>query len=383
MQFAFTEEQDLIREAAQTFFREHGASQRVRAAMETPLGYDEGSWATMVREMGWAGIALPESVGGTGLGNVELAILQEEAGRCVQPSPFFSTVCLAAPAIRHAGTPAQQESLLGPIATGEARAALALTGAGGAPGLEGIGVTLERSGRKSRLVGEASYVVHGHAADLLVVAARSPGSRGAEGVSLIALPAGTKGVRIEKLVALDLTRPMARIRLENVEVTTTQILGEPEAAAAALTQALRLAQIALAAEQTGGAQGALETTTAYAKQRVQFGRAIGSFQAIKHRLADMMIAAEAAKSAAYYAACIADTAIGELAEAAAIAKSRCSDAFFDCAANMVQLHGGIGFTWEHDAQLYFKRARASSTLLGTPQYHRELLAQLMGLGAAS
>jgi len=381
MQFTFTPEQLLIREAAQDFFREHGSAQRVRAAMETKLGYDEETWQAMAQEMGWTGITLPESCGGMGLGHVELAILQEEAGRWVHPSPFFNTVCLAAPAILLAATPAQREALLRGIAEGRTRAALVLTGPEGKPGLDGIGITLKKGPRGFTLSGVASYVVYGHAADLLVVAARAPRSRGTAGVSLVALPADTAGVSIEKLVTLDLTRPMARITFNRVSVAAEQILGEEGAAAEALQTALRRAQIALAAEQTGGAQAALDLTVAYAKERVQFGRIIGSFQAVKHRLADMMVEVESARSAAYYAACVADESSEELPEAAAIAKARCSDVFFKCAADMIQLHGGIGFTWEHQAHLYFKRARASTTLLGTPQHHREALASMIGLGS--
>lgn len=379
MQFSFTDEQNLIREAAQAFFREHGASDRVRRAIDSPLGYDEESWHAMSKEMGWAGIALPEAHGGSGLGHVELAILQQEAGRCLHASPFFATVCLAAPAILFAGTETQRASLLPSIARGETRATLVLADASGAAGVEGVALTLEKRAAGYRLCGEACYVIHGHAADLYVVAARVPGTRGADGVSLVALPASTAGITADRLVMMDLTRPMARVRFADVVIAPEQILGIPEESGAALAKALWHAQIALAAEQTGGAQSALEITTRYAGQRIQFGRPIGSFQAVKHRLADMMVQVEAARSAAYYAACIANEDSDELPEAAAIAKACCSDAFFDCAASMLQLHGGIGFTWEHDAHLYFKRARASSTLLGSPQYHRERLAGIIGL----
>jgi alkylation response protein AidB-like acyl-CoA dehydrogenase len=188
------------------------------------------------------------------------------------------------------------------------------------------------------------------------------------------------GVRIDDHVTLDLTRRMSRITLDDVPVSEEWVLGEAEAAGEGLERALQYARIALAAEAVGAAEWTLEMTTAYARQRVQFGRPIGSFQVIKHRLADMMIRIEAAQSAAWYAACVADELEAELDEAAAIAKACCCDAFYRCAADAIQLHGGIGFTWEHDAHLYFKRARATATLLGSPAWHRERLAQLMGLG---
>jgi alkylation response protein AidB-like acyl-CoA dehydrogenase len=217
----------------------------------------------------------------------------------------------------------------------------------------------------------------------LLVLARAPGSQGADGISVAAIPAATPGLSVHPHVMLDLTRPMSRVELEGVSVTPDQLLGEPGNAGSAVEQALDLARIALASEALGGAEQLLEMTTAYVKERVQFGRPIGSFQAVKHRLADMMIEVEAAKSAAWYAACVADERREELAEAAAIAKSYCCDTFFDCAANAIQLHGGIGFTWEHDAHLYFKRARATATLLGSPAWQRERLVRNFASGSSA
>jgi alkylation response protein AidB-like acyl-CoA dehydrogenase len=191
------------------------------------------------------------------------------------------------------------------------------------------------------------------------------------------------GLTVEPLTMLDLTRPMSRVTLADVRVSRDAVLGEPGRARDVFERTLDLARIALAAEAVGVAEAALELTTAYVKDRVQFGRPVGSFQAVKHRLADMMVAVEAARSASWYAACVADELADELPEAASIAKAACSDAAFECAANAIQLHGGIGFTWEHDAHFYFKRARAISTLLGSPAWHRERLAQLIGLGAGA
>ena len=382
MQFAFTEEQELIRDTARRFCDQHGSPERVRMAVESSHGYDQATWRAIGEEMGWCGIALPESVGGSGLGAVELAILCEQMGRVLLPSPFFATACLAAPAIALAGSPAQQQALLPDIAAGRTRATLALSNSQGDPGLAGIGARLARVTGALRLTGEAGFVIHADAANLLVVAVRAEGSLGSDGVSLLVVAPDQKGVTIEPLVMMDRTRPMSRVHFDSVEVPREAVLGEVESAGPALAKALSRAQAALAAEQLGGAEAALEITTEYAKARMQFDRPIGSFQAVKHRLADMMVMTEAARSAAYYAACAVDELPAELDEAAAIAGSWCSDTYTNCAGNMIQLHGGVGFTWDHVAHLYFKRARASAMLLGSPAWLREQIAQRLSLGPA-
>jgi alkylation response protein AidB-like acyl-CoA dehydrogenase len=276
----------------------------------------------------------------------------------------------------------QKAQLLEQIAVGNARMTAALTGSRGIPGCAGITAELQRFGNRYRLQGESSFVIYGHAYDVLLVAARAPGTRDMEGVSVVAVESTRPGVTAERLPMLDLTRPMARLSFD-VDVGVESVLGEPEDAGRGLEEAMQFARIALACESVGGAEWTLEMTTGYVSQRIQFGRPVGSFQAVKHRLADMMLVLEAARSASWYAACVADERSDELAEAAAIAKASCADAFFNCAANAIQLHGGIGFTWEHDAHLYFKRARAASTLLGSPAWQREHLARLMGLGDAA
>ena len=374
MQFAFTDEQELIQDTARAFCAEHGAPSRLRAAIESPPGYDKATWRAIGEDMAWCGIALPGEVGGSGLGAVELAILCEQMGRMLLPSPFLATVAFAAPAIALAGTAAQREALLPGIAAGRTRATLAIANEDGAPGLEGIGPRLTRSKRGFRLEGAAGFVVHADAADLLVVAARATGSRGADGVSLAVVDPERTGVSIERLTMLDQTRPMSRVRFGSVVLGAESVLGEAGEAGPALATALARAQAALAAEQLGGAEASLEIATEHAKARVQFDRPIGSFQAVKHRLADMMVSTEAARSAAYYAACAADELPEEFEEAAAVAGSWCSETFTGCTADMIQLLGGVGFTWEHVAHLYFKRARASSTLLGSPAWHRERVA---------
>jgi len=382
VQFAHSEEQQLIRESARTLLSERAGSAQLRATLDQPGGYDRQLWSTM-GELGWTGLAIPQAYGGAGLGWVELCILQEEQGRCLVASPFFATCALAAPLIAACGDEAQRASLLRQIASGGMRVGCALIGSDGRPPCDGVAVVLEGRGADFSVTGVSDFVIHGDSADLLLVLARTPGSQGTDGISVAVIPAGAPGVKVHPHVMLDLTRPMSRVEFAGVVVGRDQLLGEPGMAGRAVEEALGLARIALASEALGGAERLLEMTTAYAKERVQFGRPIGTFQAIKHRLADMMIAVEAARSAAWYAASVADERHEELAEAAAIAKSYCCDAFFDCAANAIQLHGGIGFTWEHDVHFYFKRARATATLLGSPGWQRERLVRHFAAGAAS
>lgn len=380
MNFTFSEEQGLLAASARGFFEQYDSA-AVRAAFAGDAGYDAALWRRLIDELGWTGIAVPEAEGGLGLGMVELCIVQQEMGRALYASPFFSSICLAATAIVAAGSAAQRAAWLPALVAGEHIGALACTGAKGRPGCEGVAAVLTPAGSGFTLNGEAGFVVFGHAADLLVVAARAPGSSGADGISLLALPRSTAGIAVEKLEALDVTRPYAKLRFDEVAVPAEAVLGEPGRAGAALERTLALGNIALAAEQVGGAERCLAFTTEYAKQRHQFGRPIGSFQAVKHRLADMMVLVEASKSAVYYAACTAAEAPEQLAEASAVAKAFCADAFFKCAGDAIQLHGGIGFTWEHDAHLFFKRARASMNLLGDPIHQRERVAKLLFDGA--
>jgi alkylation response protein AidB-like acyl-CoA dehydrogenase len=377
--FAFTEEQRAIRDVARAFLGERADHAHLRMPLASPTGWDEAIWPSIASELGWTGIAIPEAFGGSGLGAVELAILLEETGRVLLAAPFFETAVLATQAIQSAATHEQQAALLAPIAAGKTRATLAFTGREGRPAPDGIAMRLDKTAGGWRLSGDAHYVPFGHAADLLIVAARTDRSEGTDGVSLVALEPQRAGLSIERVASMDLTRPYAKLRMDSVAVGKDDILGEPEAAGPALVRTLAIASGLLAAEQTGGAEQCLESTVAYAKQRMQFGRAIGSFQAVKHRLADMMMLVESAKSAAWYAAAAIAEDDPELFEAASIARAYCSDAYSHCAGEAIQLHGGIGFTWEHSAPLYFKRARASATLLGDPAYHREAVARRMGL----
>ena len=378
MNITLTDEQQAIAESARDFLNEHGTSKRLRAAIESEDGWDREQWHAMAVEMGWLGVAAPERFGGSELGLIELALLHEETGRTLTAAPLFPTLGLALPALMGAGCEAIQSRFLPRLVEGDIRAAVCLTGKSGAPLPADAPCTIRREGTGWALNGQADYVLMGHAANLLVVVARSENTRGWDGLSLVALDADTTDIAVERVTSLDPTRPFSRIRFDNVIVDDAAIVGPVGKAETAIRRMLAVGTVMLAAEQLGGAERVMEMSTEYAKQRVQFGRVIGSFQAIKHKLADMMMAVESARSALYYAVRLLDVP-DAMEEAAAIAGASCSEAFMQCAADTIQIHGGIGFTWEHDAHLYFKRARTSATVLGTPSHHYDVVACEMGL----
>ncbi len=385
MEFRFTEEQQMIRETAEAFLREQSDSAAVRRAMASEQGFDPALWATVAGEMGWSAMHIPESCGGLGLGVVELVALMEEMGKRLLCAPFFSSVCLGATAILCAASEDQKSSLLPGIASGERRTTLAWKSQGVEWGPEGVTATCRRAGDHWQLDGDYRYVVDGDTADLLILAARLPGTLGAEGIRLFAVDPATSGVTRTWLPAMDQTRRLAAIRTDGLVVPQTALLGGDHEAGAALALSLDIATVALAAELSGVAQQSLELAVAYTKERHQFGRSIASFQAIKHKAADMMSKAEASRSAIYYAACVADEALrggalgAELRSAASLAKACAGETAFFNAGSAIQMHGGVGFTWEYDPHLYFKRARAGESFLGTPSQHRERIAEELGL----
>ncbi|MFR0692798.1 acyl-CoA dehydrogenase family protein [Enterobacterales bacterium AE_CKDN230030158-1A_HGKHYDSX7] len=379
MEFAFTDEQLMIRDSAEGFLADALPSSAVRAAMAAG-GHDRALWQRICDELGWQALLVPEAHGGLGLGFVELAIVQEQLGRRLAALPFF-TSAVAVCALRLLGNEVQQTRWLPALAESSLSATLAL-GAEGVPDVRAVQVVARKEGEGFILDGRLRPVLDGHAADLLLIPARLAGSRGEEGICLFAVPAVSSGLQRRVLPTLDQTRQLAEIDLAGLYLPADALLGPVGEAWQALDKVLQLASIALAAEQVGGAQQALDLTVAYTRERQQFGRPVGSFQALKHRMADMMLQVECARSALYYAACVAQEALenpgtplaAELPLAAALAKSRASEAFFQCAAESIQLHGGVGFTWEYDPHLYFKRARAGEALLGTPAWHRERIA---------
>ncbi len=351
--------------------------------MSRAADYDPELWRQIGQELYWPALLVPEAYGGMGLGFVELAVLLEQCGRFLLGSPLFTTTCLATPALLLADNPALQARWLPAIASGQLHATLACP-------LEAAQLQAEvrPDGDGYRLDGCHTQVVDGAQADLLLIAARRPGSAGEHGISVFAVPADTPGMVRTTLHTLDQTRRLARIELQQVPVSEAQRVSAIDQAWPLLQATQRIAAIGLAAEQLGGAQQALDLTLAYTAERHQFGRSVASFQAIKHRCADMMLHIECTRSAVWYAACVAREYLaedgdpmvrGELLAAAATAKAHASETFFHCAAESIQLHGGVGFTWEYDPHLYFKRARASEQLLGNPAWHRECLAtELLG-----
>jgi alkylation response protein AidB-like acyl-CoA dehydrogenase len=374
--FAFSEEQDQLRDAVRRFLDSKSPSSEVRRLMETTEGYDPAVWSQMANELGLQSIHIPEEYGGQGFTFVELAIVLEEMGRVLLCAPYFSSVVLAADAIMNAGTDAQKGELLPGIASGETIATLAFTEPNGRWDASGIEMEASGSGDSTTLSGTKMFVIDGHTANVIVVAARTAGSSGEDGISFFTVDGDAAGLTRTPLATMDQTRKQARLDFENVAASP---LGESGAGWPALSKTLDQAAVGLANEMVGGAQKVLEMSVEYAKVRVQFGRPIGSFQAIKHKCADMLLEVESGKSAAYYAAWAAAEDNDELPVAASLAKAYCSDAYFHAAAENIQIHGGIGFTWEHDAHLYFKRAKSSEILLGDATYHRELLAQRIGI----
>ena len=377
MNFAFSEEQEELRRSVRRFLEDKSPISEVRRLMETTEGYDPKVWAQMGNELGLQSLHIPEAYGGQGYSFVELVVVLEEMGRALLCAPFFASVCLAANAILAAGTEERRAALLPGIASGETIATVAFTEANGR--WDATGITMEATPDGDggyRLDGTKMFVLDGHVANLIVVAARSAGSGGAEGVSLFTVDAEAPGLTRAALSTMDQTRKQARLEFSGVPAT---LLGEEGAGWTALSRTLDQAAVCLAAEQVGGAQRCLDMSVEYAKVRIQFGRPIGSFQAIKHKCADMLLEVESAKSAAYYAGWVAAEDTDELPVVASLAKAYCSEAYFHAAAENIQIHGGIGFTWEHDAHLYFKRAKSSEILFGDATYHRELLAQRIGI----
>jgi alkylation response protein AidB-like acyl-CoA dehydrogenase len=369
--FAFSEEQDALRAAVKRFLEEKSPEIEVRRLMDTTEGYDTAVWTQMAEQLALQSLTIPEEFGGSGFSYVELIVVLEEMGAALLCAPFFSTVVLAANAILTSGDQKAQEYLLPGIASGETIGTLAYTEDSGLWGADDVTLISSPLGDAWTLNGHKSFVIDGHVANLILVVGRT-----AAGLSLFAVKGDAAGLTRTALATMDQTRKQARLEFADTEAW---LIGTDGAAEPGLSKTLDLAAVGLAAEQVGGAQRCLDSSVEYAKTRVQFGRPIGSFQAIKHKCADMLLDVESAKSAAYYAGWVAAENSDELPVVASLAKSYCSEAYFHAAAETIQIHGGIGFTWEHPAHLYFKRAKSSELMLGDPSYHRELLAQRIGI----
>jgi alkylation response protein AidB-like acyl-CoA dehydrogenase len=368
MDFTYTEEQDELRAVLRRYLADRSPQDEVRRVMATADGTDRGLWKGLAEEIGLPGIAVPEEFGGTGLGHVELGIALEELGASLACVPFFSTVVLAATALLASTSDARQE-WLPRIVSGEVTAALALTGPGGRFDPDSSAVTGIQEGGGWRLSGEADFVLDGHAADIVLVPALVAGRP-----ALFLAEATSPGLSARVESTMDQTRRFAAVSFNSVPARLLDADARP-----LLEHVYDIAISALSAEQIGSAQRCLDMAVDYARTRFQFGRPIGSFQAIKHKCADLLILLESSRAASGYALWCIDHDPASVPEAAAMAKATASEAFFRAAGDTIQIHGGIGFTWEHPAHLYFKRAKSSELWLGDPALHRERLARLLAL----
>lgn len=371
MKLMFTEEQEEFRSVLQDYFRSRSPEAEVRRLMETSEGYDRTVWNQMGKNLGLQGLAIPEEFGGSGYSPIEVLLVLEEMGRSLVCAPYFSTVVLAANTLLQCGDTAAKQAYLPGIASGEVIATLAFTDQSGRWDESGISATASKSEAGWTISGVSSFVLDGHIADLVLVAACTE-----SGVALFAVPGDAEGLTRTLLSTLDPTRKQARLEFRDTPATLICADGQGWPI---LERVLDLAVVGLSAEQVGGAQRVLEMAVQYAKDRIQYGRPIGSFQAIKHKCADMLLEVESARSAAYYGGWCTAEMSGELPQVAALSKAFCSDTYIYAATENIQIHGGIGFTWEHPAHLYFRRAKSSELLFGPPTYWRELLAERIGI----
>jgi alkylation response protein AidB-like acyl-CoA dehydrogenase len=376
MDFLFTDEQLELRASVRGFLASKSAEDSVRTLMATEAGYDPAVWMQLSHQLGLTGLAVPEEYEGSGFGYVELGIVFEEMGRALLCAPYLSSVALAAETLLRCTDETAKKDLLPGLATGQRIGTLALLEQPGRWDAESVQLRARRKGANGSgwvLDGGKRHVPDGHIADLIMVGARTP-----DGVGLFAVDGGAPGLRRVTVPTLDQTRKQAHLEFT---ATPARLIGDESDGGRVLRRVLEVAAILLAAEQAGGASRVVELAVEYAGIREQFGRPIGSFQAIKHLCADMLTEAEAARSAAYYGLWALAGDSPDVPLAASLAKVYCSAAYSKIAGDAIQVHGGIGFTWEHPAHLYFKRAKSSEVLFGTPAYHRDLLAARLGLGA--
>jgi alkylation response protein AidB-like acyl-CoA dehydrogenase len=378
MDFGFSEEQEMLRKSARDFLAKECPMTYVRQMMEDDRGFRDEPWRKMA-ELGWMGLILPETHGGSGLDFVDMVVVLEEMGRVVLPGPFFSTVILGGVALLEGGSAAQKEKLLPRVAAGEARITLAQLEPNARWDADGIQLEAKSAKGGYRLTGTKLFVPDAHTADLLIVAGRALGSKGAEGVSLFLVDAKAAGIKTTLLKTMDQTRKLCEVELKDVSVAADDVLGTAGDGWKLLDRIVDRGKVGMSAEMCGGAQRVLEMSVEYAKVREQFGRPIGSFQAIQHKCANMLVEVESSKSATYYAAWAVANDVPDAPLAAAMAKAYCSDAYRHTAGEGIQIHGGIGFTWEHDMHIYFKRAKSSEVTFGDATWNRELVAQLIGL----
>jgi alkylation response protein AidB-like acyl-CoA dehydrogenase len=379
MDFAFSEQQDLLRTSARQFLERECPPDMVRRWSDDPQGYSPNLWQTMAA-LGWMGLVLPETYGGSGLSFVDLTILMEEMGRVLLPAPFFSSIALGALTLLETGSDEQRQQMLPRLVRGETKVCVALLEADGRYDPRGIFMRASIRGNRATLNGTKLFVVDAHVSDYIICVARTRGGRDPEsGISLFVLDITSPGIACTPLMSIDQTRGLCEVSFTRVGVSLEAMLGGRDAAWPTLQRALDKATVALCAEMVGGAEKAMEMCVDYGKTRVQFGRPIGSFQAVKHKIADMKVWVENAKSVVYYAAWAVDHDAPEASRAASMAKAYCSEMYTQVTAAGIQVHGGVGFTWDHHMHLYFKRAKSSEVLLGDSTWHRERTAALIPL----
>jgi alkylation response protein AidB-like acyl-CoA dehydrogenase len=370
MKFSFTDEQEEFRATLRRYFDQHSTTPVVRRLMDTEAGWDRAQWQSLNDQLGLSGVHIPEAFGGQGFGFVELGVVLEEMGRALVCAPFFSSTVLAGTALMNGATQEQQEELLPQIASGQRTAALAYQEDGGSWDLADVRMAATPVEGGYTLSGSKTMVVDGHTADWVLVLARTATSNGEEGLSIFLVEGDAPGLQRRLLQSVDATRKIAELKFASVPA---RLLGQAGAAGAGFERTLAQAATCLASEMVGGAERLRESSLEYSKIRVQFGRPIAALQSMKHKQADMLVDVELAKSAAYFAAASAHEDDNTLAATASAAKAAASEAYMRTAIHAVQIHGGIGFTWENDTHLWFKRAKSSEVFLGDPTWHRERL----------
>ena len=371
MSIVFDEDQEELRKTVRRFCEHRSPETEVRRLMDTAAGYDPDVWAQMAKQLGLAGLTIPEQYGGSGFGQLELTIVLEELGRSLLCAPYLSTVGLAVNLLLVSGDDDACASFLPQIASGDLIATVGWLEDPGTWAVDDVATTASPAADGWVLAGHKTFVTDGCLADLVLVAARVEGE-----LALFAIEGDAPGLTRTPLPTIDQTRRFAQLEFASVPA---RLIKTPTGARTVLAKAMDLASVALAAEQVGGAQRLLDMSVEYARLRVQFGRPIGTFQAIKHKCADLLLDVESARSAAYHTAAAVTTDDPDLPVFARVAQATASDAFVRAAVDTIQIHGGVGFTWEHPAHLYFKRARSSEHLLGDATFHREQLTQRLGM----
>ena len=375
MDFDFTPEQVMLREVARQFLAEQCPPRFARQMMDDPLGYSDALWQEMAG-IGLQGIAIDSAHGGQGLGMVELALVLEEMGRAVYPGLYFATVVLAATAIAASEDRAKMDAYLPRIVTGKTKATLALGEDTLAWGAEGVNLAARREGQSYVLSGVKWFVPFAHVADVLLVAARTTASSDARyGITLFAVEGRPPGLTVTPTVGIDRSSRDSTLTFDNVCLLGEAVVGRVDEGWPILQAVLRRAAVGSAAEMLGAARKCLELSVEYARSREQFGQPIGAFQAIKHLCADMLVEVENSHAATYYAGWALDAGADDAALAASVAKSYVSEAARQVCGAAIQVHGGIGFTWEYDLHLLFKRAKYLEPLYGSAEDHRELVLQ--------